>query len=64
MRQENGALGNDGFGGLTEDELQDCAFMNEWGKEELEGQIARSDAIIREAENQRASALRRLTLVS
>lgn len=59
-----GEPGEDGLEGLTEDELQDCTFMDGMSQEELECLLAQAEGAIWEATNQRASALKRLALVS
>lgn len=58
----NVAPGKDGFEGFTGDE-RDCTFMDGMSQEELQGVIDRTGATIREAANQRVSALRRLAPV-
>jgi hypothetical protein len=56
----NGALEVDGFEGCTVEQLRDCPWMDGMSQEELQGVVARTGAAIREAANQRLSALRRL----
>ena len=60
----NVAPEKDGFEGCTEDELLDCTFMDGMSQQALEGIVDRAEATIREAANQRVSALRRLARVS
>ena len=61
---DDGTKVDDGFLGFTEDELRDCTFMDGMTREELEGLLARARATIREAGNQRMSALKRLNCMA
>lgn len=54
----------DGFEGYTEDGMRDCTFMNGMSGEELAVIHARAEAAIREADDMRLSALKRLSLLT